>query len=190
MQSKPNLTPGARGVRPSEKLKPRLKLGNAGGIVTTFSKSVSADLKLRLPPRKQLQRKSGPVSAKLTSAKAARVVHDLARNQRALESQMTVLRPQLLRQGEMLGTLLRPVPTFPASGTPNRAEQELANMRQALDQAVERGELFNVKIANRRWYPASFVQLEPSAVKTVCLLLQGIDLVSPLRRLSRLRVNS
>jgi len=50
--------------------------------------------------------------------------------------------------------------------------------RQALEQACERGELFNLKIANRRWYPAVFAGLNAEQVKAVCHALQGLDAVS------------
>ncbi len=50
--------------------------------------------------------------------------------------------------------------------------------RQALEQAVDRGELFSLKIANRRWYPAVFARLDPDTVKTVCTLLHDVDPVS------------
>lgn len=50
--------------------------------------------------------------------------------------------------------------------------------RQALEQACERGELFNLKIANRRWYPAVFAELESEQVKAVCQWLRALDPVS------------
>jgi hypothetical protein len=43
--------------------------------------------------------------------------------------------------------------------------------RQALDQAVERGELFNIKIGGRRWYPAVFARLTADDVGHVNLAL-------------------
>lgn len=53
-----------------------------------------------------------------------------------------------------------------------------ARTRQALEQACDRGELFNLKIGNKRWYPASLMGLSPEDVKPVCLLLRGVDPVS------------
>lgn len=50
--------------------------------------------------------------------------------------------------------------------------------RQALEQACDRGELFSLKIGNRRWYPASLMGLSAEDVKTVCQLLRGVDPVS------------
>lgn len=50
--------------------------------------------------------------------------------------------------------------------------------RQALEQACERGELFNLKIANRRWYPAAFAALDAEQVKAVCQRLRALDPVS------------
>jgi len=50
--------------------------------------------------------------------------------------------------------------------------------RQALEQACERGELFSLKIVNRRWYPAMFAELGADDVKAVCTLLQPLDPVS------------
>lgn len=50
--------------------------------------------------------------------------------------------------------------------------------RQALEQACRRGELFGLKIGNKRWYPASLMGLSAEAVKAVCLLLRGVDPVS------------
>jgi hypothetical protein len=50
--------------------------------------------------------------------------------------------------------------------------------RQALDQACDRGELFSLKIGNKRWYPTSLMGLSAEAVKAVCLLLRGVDPVS------------
>jgi hypothetical protein len=50
--------------------------------------------------------------------------------------------------------------------------------RQALEQACERGELFSLKIGNKRWYPASLMDLNVEDVKAVCLLLRGVDPVS------------
>lgn len=47
--------------------------------------------------------------------------------------------------------------------------------RQALEQAVERGELFSLKINGRRWYPARFTQIDPEQVKAVCSLMKNID---------------
>lgn len=47
--------------------------------------------------------------------------------------------------------------------------------RQALEQACERGELFNLKIGNRRYYPASFLGLSAEDVGEVCTLLQGLE---------------
>ena len=50
--------------------------------------------------------------------------------------------------------------------------------RQALEQACDRGELFSLKIGNKRWYPASLTDLNVEDVKSVCLLLRGVDPVS------------
>lgn len=50
--------------------------------------------------------------------------------------------------------------------------------RQALEQACGRGELFSLKIGNKRWYPASLMDLNVEDVKAVCLLLRGVDPVS------------
>jgi len=50
--------------------------------------------------------------------------------------------------------------------------------RQALEQACDRGELFSLKIGNKRWYPASLMNLTVEDVKSVCLLLRGVDPVS------------
>ena len=50
--------------------------------------------------------------------------------------------------------------------------------RQALEQACGRGELFSLKIGNKRWYPASLMNLTVEDVKAVCLLLRGVDPVS------------
>jgi hypothetical protein len=50
--------------------------------------------------------------------------------------------------------------------------------RQALEQACDRGELFSLKIGNKRWYPASFMGLPAEDVKAVCMLLRGVDPVS------------
>jgi len=50
--------------------------------------------------------------------------------------------------------------------------------RQALEQACGRGELFSLKIGNKRWYPASLMDLSVEDVKAVCLLLRGLDPVS------------
>jgi hypothetical protein len=50
--------------------------------------------------------------------------------------------------------------------------------RQALEQACGRGELFSLKIGNKRWYPASLMDLTVEDVKAVCLLLRGVDPVS------------
>lgn len=50
--------------------------------------------------------------------------------------------------------------------------------RQALEQACGRGELFSLKIGNKRWYPASLLGLPAEDVKAVCLLLRGVDVVS------------
>jgi HPt (histidine-containing phosphotransfer) domain-containing protein len=60
--------------------------------------------------------------------------------------------------------------------------QELAKKwgrtRQALDQAVERGELFNLKIGSRRWYPAVFARLTAEDVRQVNLALSSSSPVS------------
>ena len=50
--------------------------------------------------------------------------------------------------------------------------------RQALEQACDRGELFSLMIGNKRWYPASLMDLNLEDVKSVCLLLRGVDPVS------------
>lgn len=50
--------------------------------------------------------------------------------------------------------------------------------RQALEQACDRGELFSLKIANRRWYPAAFMDLPVDDVKAVCQVLNGVDPVA------------
>lgn len=50
--------------------------------------------------------------------------------------------------------------------------------RQALDQACDRGELFNLKIAGKRWYPSMFLGLSAESVKAICLALKGVDPVS------------
>ena len=50
--------------------------------------------------------------------------------------------------------------------------------RQALEQACERGELFSLKIGNKRWYAAGLMGLAADDVKAVCLLLRGVDPVS------------
>ena len=47
--------------------------------------------------------------------------------------------------------------------------------RQSLERARDRGELFNVKIANRRWYPAVFDKLDAEQVKAVCQVLSTLD---------------
>lgn len=50
--------------------------------------------------------------------------------------------------------------------------------RQALDQAVERGELFCLRVGNRRFYLAVFKELAPEAVGAVSKALRGVDPVS------------
>ena len=50
--------------------------------------------------------------------------------------------------------------------------------RQALEQACDRGELFSLKIGNKRWYAAGLMGLAAEDVKAVCLLLRGVDPVS------------
>jgi hypothetical protein len=50
--------------------------------------------------------------------------------------------------------------------------------RQGLDQACGRGELFNLKIAGKLWYPVMFQRLSADSVKAVCLLLRNVDPVS------------
>lgn len=50
--------------------------------------------------------------------------------------------------------------------------------RQALEQSCARGELFSLKVGNRRWYPANLMGLPAEDVKAVCLLLRGVDPVS------------
>lgn len=50
--------------------------------------------------------------------------------------------------------------------------------RQALDQSVKRGELFNLKVGGRRWYPAVFVRITADQVKQVNLALGTGDPVS------------
>lgn len=52
--------------------------------------------------------------------------------------------------------------------------------RQALEQACDRGQLFSLKIGNKRWYLASLMGLPAEDVKAVCLLLRGVDPVSQL----------
>ncbi|WP_139379420.1 hypothetical protein [Zoogloea sp. LCSB751] len=47
--------------------------------------------------------------------------------------------------------------------------------RQALEQALRRGELFSIKVGKNRYYPAVFTKLEAETVKTVCLALKGKD---------------
>lgn len=46
---------------------------------------------------------------------------------------------------------------------------------QALDRAVGRGELFSVKLAGRRWFPAGFARLEPEDVKSMCRVMNHSD---------------
>ena len=50
--------------------------------------------------------------------------------------------------------------------------------RRALEQACGRGELFSLKIGNKRWYPASPMDVSVEDVKVVCVLLRGVDPVS------------
>jgi len=50
--------------------------------------------------------------------------------------------------------------------------------RQALEQACVRNELFNLKIGNRRWYPASMLTLAASDVAAICLLWGGLPPVA------------
>ncbi|WP_157360003.1 hypothetical protein [Caldimonas brevitalea] len=47
--------------------------------------------------------------------------------------------------------------------------------RQALDQAAERGDLVRMKIANRQYYPAGFLELASQDVAKVCRALQPLD---------------
>ena len=47
--------------------------------------------------------------------------------------------------------------------------------RQALDQATQRDELFNLKVRNRLWYPSAFLDLAAEDVGQVCLALKGAD---------------
>ncbi len=50
--------------------------------------------------------------------------------------------------------------------------------RQALEQACARGELFSLKLDNKRWYPANLIGLRAEDVKAVCALLRGVDPMS------------
>lgn len=49
---------------------------------------------------------------------------------------------------------------------------------QALDQATEDGELFDLQAGDVRYYPAAFTRLEMEAVKAVCSQLKGDDVVA------------
>jgi hypothetical protein len=50
--------------------------------------------------------------------------------------------------------------------------------RQALDQARERGDLVGLKVANRQYYPATFLELTAEAVASICRSLVDVDPVS------------
>jgi hypothetical protein len=50
--------------------------------------------------------------------------------------------------------------------------------RQALDQARERGDLVGLKIANRQYYPAVFLELKAEDVASICRSLMDVDPVS------------
>lgn len=47
--------------------------------------------------------------------------------------------------------------------------------RQALDQARERGDLVGLKIANRQYYPAAFLELKAGDVASICRSLVDVD---------------
>lgn len=47
--------------------------------------------------------------------------------------------------------------------------------RQALDQATARGELFSLKSASKRYYPAAFLELDAVTVARVCLALEPLS---------------
>lgn len=49
---------------------------------------------------------------------------------------------------------------------------------QALDQATEAGELFDLQVGKTRYYPAAFMRLEMEVVKAVCSQLKGDDVVA------------
>jgi hypothetical protein len=50
--------------------------------------------------------------------------------------------------------------------------------RQALDQARERGALVGLKVANRQYYPAAFLELKAEDVASICRALVDVDPVS------------
>ncbi len=50
--------------------------------------------------------------------------------------------------------------------------------RQALDQARERGDLVGLKVANRQYYPAAFLELKAEDVASICRALVDVDPVS------------
>lgn len=50
--------------------------------------------------------------------------------------------------------------------------------RQALDQARERGDLVGLKVANRWYYPAEFLDLTAEDVASVCRALVDVDPIS------------
>lgn len=52
--------------------------------------------------------------------------------------------------------------------------------RQALDQAVKRGELFSMKLGNKRFYPREFLRLERPIVARVCKALGEASAVEKL----------
>ncbi len=52
--------------------------------------------------------------------------------------------------------------------------------RQALDQACDRGDLFSLKVAGKRWYPGVFRMLPAEAVKAVNRRLANVDPASKL----------
>lgn len=47
--------------------------------------------------------------------------------------------------------------------------------RQALEQAVARGDLFSLKLRGRRWYPAAFRELSAESVKRICQAMKRVD---------------
>ena len=50
--------------------------------------------------------------------------------------------------------------------------------RQALDQARERGALIGLKVANRQYYPAAFLELNAEDVASICRALVDVDPIS------------
>lgn len=129
----------------------------------------------------QLEAVVGRLSEDLGSLRQALDARAPAPGRRALQRTVPAAVPAVAASGGLAGAIARGEAARVAwvrEGRVVPAEQLVEAWgltRQALAAACERGELFSVKVGNRRYYPSAFLGLERALVAEVCGALGALE---------------